>query len=126
MVTVTHNRQNNILAVYESVDLNVPGSPALVLSDYAYFVTLAFSETVDQTTPTIKQDSVSLAKRATYIAMCKRIMPLLSHLYSRFKGNVELYSDGTVEAILKVCVQEQWATLLITSTGIRDSHKAQV
>jgi hypothetical protein len=42
--------------------------------------------------------------KVTYIAVCKKVMPVVSQLYLRYKKLVDIYADGTVEAILSVCV----------------------
>ncbi|KAG8801542.1 hypothetical protein FRC17_006613 [Serendipita sp. 399] len=94
--------QSNILAVFDSIDLVVPGSPSLLLADLAYFITLAFtssSDLHDLSTVPRGNDSIKV-KKVTYIALCKRVMPLLAHLYSRFKKLPDIYANGTVEAIL--------------------------
>ncbi|KAG8859812.1 hypothetical protein FRB91_006695 [Serendipita sp. 411] len=94
--------QSNILAIFESIDLLVPGAPSLLLGDLAHFVTLAFTSSSDlhelSTSPRVN-DNIKV-KKVTYIALCKRVMPLLAHLYSRFKNLADIYGNGTVEAVL--------------------------
>jgi hypothetical protein len=90
--------------VYDSVDMLVPGSPSLILSDFSYFVTLPFVAAYDlNQNPTPSQvQGKPILKKVTYIAICKRAMPVLAHLYNRFKASVDIYTDGTVDAILAV------------------------
>lgn len=91
--------------MFESVDLLVPGSPSLLLTDLAYFSTLAFLVEAQPAPVHAQPDTRILkSKPLTYIALCKRVMPLLAHLFSRFKASAEIYADGTVEAVLSVSV----------------------
>lgn len=91
----------------DDIDLTTPGAPSLVLRDLSEFVTLPFMAAFDvpdaSTTsgPSSRSKSIS-QKRVTYIALCKKVMPLVVTLFLQFKESVEVYNDGTVEAILGV------------------------
>jgi hypothetical protein len=107
LTTILTLPQSNILFVYDSVDLLVPGSPSLVLSDFSYFVTLPFVAAYDlnQPPPPSQAEGKPIVKKVTYIATCKRVMPVLAHLYNRFKASIDIYADGTVDAILAVSLR---------------------
>ncbi|PVG01204.1 hypothetical protein CPB86DRAFT_805390 [Serendipita vermifera] len=94
--------QGNLLDVLDHIDLSVAGAPSLVLSNLAFFMTLAFTRAFDTQTPAnsaLPGNSVKSMK-VTYIAVCKKVMPVVAHLYLRYKRLSEIYADGTVEAIL--------------------------
>ena len=81
------------------IDLSIPGSPSLVIRDLSEYATLPFLAAFDvQGGP----KSQSPPKRITYIALSKKTMPMLVELFLRFKANVGIYLDGTVESILSV------------------------
>lgn len=117
--------QSNILAVLDSIDLLVPGSSSLLLKDLAYFVTLAFSGTVRSPVVNAPPEGRIKSRPLTYIALCKRVMPLLAHMYSRFKGSSDIYADGTVGAILAVRTGIHCVLLAnIETLGIRYTNQA--
>ena len=81
------------------IDLLIPGSPSLVIRDLSEYATLPFLASFDvQRGP----KSQSPPKRITYIALSKKTMPMLVELFLRFKDNVGIYVDGTVESVLSV------------------------
>ncbi|KIM30394.1 hypothetical protein M408DRAFT_21910 [Serendipita vermifera MAFF 305830] len=94
--------QNNILSVYDGIDMLVPGSPSLILADFSYFVTLPFVAAYElrQAPLSSQVEGRPVIQKVTYIAICKRVMPVLAHLYTRFKASADIYADGTVDAIL--------------------------
>jgi hypothetical protein len=117
--------------VYESVDMLVPGSPSLILSDFSYFVTLPFVAAYDlNQTPTLSQvEGKPILKKVTYIAICKRAMPVLAHLYNRFKASVDIYADGTMDAILAVSPGSMSfviSSVLITTLGICNPNQTEI
>ena len=81
------------------IDLSIPDSPSLVIRDLSEYATLPFLAAFDvQSGP----KSQSPPKRITYIALSKKTMPMLVELFLRFKDNVGIYLDGTVESVLSV------------------------
>ena len=80
------------------IDLSIPGSPSLVIRDLSEYATLPFLAAFDVKGP----KSQSPPKRITYIALSKKTMPMLVELFLRFKANVGIYLDGTVESVLSV------------------------
>lgn len=81
------------------IDLSISGSPSLVIRDLSEYATLPFLAAFDvQPGPR----SQTPQKRVTYIALSKKTMPMLVELFLRFKANVEIYVDGTVESVLSV------------------------
>ena len=81
------------------IDLSVPGSPSLVIRDLSEYATLPFLAAFEvQAGPKTQ----SPPKRITYIALSKKTMPMLVDLFLRFKTNVGIYLDGTVESVLSV------------------------
>ncbi|KAG2050060.1 hypothetical protein BDR06DRAFT_960556 [Suillus hirtellus] len=86
-------------------DINLTGSgiPSLILRDLSEFSTLPFLAAfhvpilspVSPATPI----AASSQKQVTYIALSKKVMPLIVELYMRFKDELEIYEDGTLEAI---------------------------
>ncbi|TFK22523.1 hypothetical protein FA15DRAFT_757922 [Coprinopsis marcescibilis] len=89
-----------VMNTIQSIDPSVPGSPSLVMRDLSEYATLAFLASFDiqhterTTAPQAPQ------KRVTYIALSKKAMPLLVDLFMKFKSLSQVYSDGTVEAVL--------------------------
>ncbi|KAG9118878.1 hypothetical protein FRC07_006393, partial [Ceratobasidium sp. 392] len=80
--------------------LEFSGVPSLVLTDLSEFATLAFLASFDvpDTNPTTS--SGRPPRRVTYIALAKRVMPILVEIYGRFKGSPDIYQDGTIDSIL--------------------------
>lgn len=84
------------------IDLSVPGSPSLVIRDLSEYVTLPFLAAFDVQPSPRNQNLQTPQKRITYIALSKKTMPMLVDLFLRFKTNVEIYVDGTIESVLSV------------------------
>lgn len=92
------------------INLEVKGSSSLVLSDLSEFATLPFVAAFDVVDKSHAAPAGSFAdaskrpppKRVTYIALSKYAMPKLVDLYQRFKGNIDIYVDGTLERLLSV------------------------
>jgi len=117
--------------VYDSIDMLVPGSPSLILSDFSYFVTLPFVAAYDlNQIPTRSQvEGKPILKKVTYIAICKQVMPVLAHLYNRFKASVDIYADGTVDEILAVSPSSMSfviSLVLITTPGICNPNQTEI
>lgn len=100
-----------VLETIENIDLSVHGAPSLVLHDLSSYATLTFIAAfeVSVAKPSPLPDTSSTAptratqSRVTYIALSKKTMPMLVDLYLRFKDQVAIYTDGTLEAIYSVC-----------------------
>jgi hypothetical protein len=88
-----------VLDTVDSIDLSVPCSPSLILHDLSDYATLPFLAAFD-----VAHDPKSSTpqKRVTYIAVAKKVMPLLVDLFLKFKSSLDIYSDGTLEAVLSV------------------------
>ena len=85
-----------------NIDLDVPGSPSLVMRDLADYATLPFLAAIDVQPHPRTQQIQTPQKRITYIALSKRAMPMLVELFLRFKANVDVYVDRTLESVLSV------------------------
>lgn len=90
-------------------DLLLPGSPSLVMRDLSEYATLPFLAAFDVQSVSPKsapgspvKASTIPPKRITYIGLVKKTLPLLVDLFLRFKNNLDIYVDGTVEAVLSV------------------------
>jgi hypothetical protein len=101
------------MSVISTVSLVVPSSPSLVLSDLSSYATLPFLASFDVQDHSPQNNSASAVeskpprrapKRVTYIALAKKTMPMLVDLYLKYKDSMEIYTDGTVEAVLSVCL----------------------
>ena len=84
------------------IDLEVPGSPSLVMRDLSDYATLPFLAAVDVQPHPRTQQPQTPQKRITYIALSKRTMPMLVELFLKFKTNVDVYVDRTLESVLSV------------------------
>ncbi|KAG2136619.1 uncharacterized protein EDB93DRAFT_1242351 [Suillus bovinus] len=86
-------------------DINSTGSgvPSLILRDLSEFSTLPFLAAfhVPILSPASLSTSIATSsqKQVTYIALSKKVMPLIVELYMRFKDELEIYEDGTLEAV---------------------------
>ena len=99
------------------IHLTAYGVPSLIMRDLSEFITLPFLAAFH--VPVMSPDSpatptaTSSQKQVTYIGLCKKVMPLIVELYMRFKDNLEIYEDGTLEAIFSVCLIKIDVDLLI-------------
>ncbi|KAG5638067.1 hypothetical protein H0H81_002035 [Sphagnurus paluster] len=89
--------QAAVMDTIEGVDLSVAGSPSLVLRDLSEYATLPFLAAFDA--PPLPKTQTP-PKRITYIAISKKTLPMLVDLFLRFKESAEIYTDGTLEAVL--------------------------
>jgi hypothetical protein len=85
-----------------NIDLVVPGSPSLIMRDLADYTTLPFLAAFDVQIHPKNHQHQTPQKRVTYIALSKKTMPMLVELFLKFKSNVKIYTDGTLESILSV------------------------
>jgi hypothetical protein len=93
----------------KGVDLSSPGAASLVLRDLAEYGTLAFMAAFDApeappATESAARSSKPPRKRVTYVALAKQVMPLLVELYLRHQRELGIYADGTLEAVVAVCI----------------------
>ena len=83
------------------IDLNVSGSPSLLMRDLSEIMTLAYLGSFE-----IQGQESDASRRATskatYIALTKGVMPMLLEMFSRFKDDDSIYVDETVEIIFSV------------------------
>jgi hypothetical protein len=91
----------------ESIDLTAHGSPSLVMRDLSEYATLPFIAAFDVPLEISLQSQSQASgkppqKRITYIAVAKKVMPMLVDLFLGFKTELDIYADGTLEAIFSV------------------------
>ncbi|EIW78018.1 hypothetical protein CONPUDRAFT_146079 [Coniophora puteana RWD-64-598 SS2] len=92
--------QSVVMNTIQDVDLSRSGSPSLVMHDLSEFCTLPFLAAFSIQADHSSTSSKASRRQMTYIGLAKKVMPYLVELFVRFKDDVEVYSDGTVEAIL--------------------------
>ena len=118
------------MSTISTISLSVPSSPSLVLSDLSSYATLPFLAAFDVQDhfPPTNSPSRRAPKRVTYIALAKKTMPMLVDLYLEYKDSIEVYADGTLEAVLSVCLQDilHYSTHQYTILGILDTHQIEV
>ncbi|KAF5376165.1 hypothetical protein D9757_009328 [Collybiopsis confluens] len=89
--------QSVVMTTIGGIDLSASGTPSLVIRDLSEFSTFPFLAAFDvPPDPKIQTPP----KRITYIALAKKTMPKLVDLCLQFKQRLELYSDGTLEAVM--------------------------
>lgn len=114
------------MSTVSSISLSVPSSPSLVLSDLSSYATLPFLAAFDIQDRSLPTNSPSrrAPKRVTYIALAKKTMPMLVDLYLGYKDSMEIYVDGTLEAVLSVCLLDilQHSTYSYTVIGIFNTY----
>lgn len=76
----------------------------MVLRDLSEYLTLAFVGAFDINRSMVDSD-VRSSQRVTYIALTKKVMPMLLDTFIRLKDNVDVYSDETIETVLSVSYQ---------------------
>ena len=100
------------------VDVSVPLAPSLIMRDLSELLTLPYLGAFDVPIPSAPSDATPPArdtrssKRVTYIGLTKAVMPMLLNLFLRFKDDVQIYSDATLETVL--AVREQILITLMT------------
>lgn len=114
----------------DGVDLSSPGAPSLVLRDLSEYATLPFLASFDippRVSATSATPSKSAMGRVTYIALSKKIMPVLVELFLRFKSQAAIYADGTVERICSVSIRTRQlldCAEMIFHSGLCDPNQA--
>ena len=97
-----------MMEAVDGVELAARGVISLVLRDLSEYATLPFLAAFDiQPAPSSGLPSASkvprsTVNRVTYIALSKKAMPLLVDLFLRFKSDVSIYADGTIETLFAV------------------------
>ncbi|KAF8879578.1 guanine nucleotide exchange factor in Golgi transport N-terminal-domain-containing protein [Infundibulicybe gibba] len=89
--------QAAVIETITNIDLSIPGAPSLVMRDLSVFSTLPFLAAFNVPGPSRDRTN---PKRVTYIALTKKVMPMLVDLFLKFKTGPEIYADGTLEAVL--------------------------
>lgn len=86
-------------------DINLTGSgiPSLILRDLSEFSTLPFMAAFHVPILSPSSPATPIAapsqKQVTYIALSKKVIPHMVELYMRFKDDLDIYEDGTLEAV---------------------------
>ncbi|KAF8345051.1 hypothetical protein F5887DRAFT_1282803 [Amanita rubescens] len=88
--------QSVIMDTVLDINLSSPGTPSLVIRDMSEYATFPFLASFDLQ----NQNSKTAPSKVTYVALSKKAMPLLVDLYLRFKDNIDLYMDRSMEALL--------------------------
>ncbi|KAG0693466.1 hypothetical protein DFH29DRAFT_395623 [Suillus ampliporus] len=92
-----------ILDAIADINLAASGVPSLIIRDLSEFSTLpflaAFHVPVLSSASPATPVATSSQKQVTYIALSKKVMPLIVELYMRFKDELDVYEDGTLEAV---------------------------
>lgn len=93
-----------MISLVSDIDLAVAGSPSLVMRDLSSFVTLPFAAAfeVQREVEVAGENPQQRIQRVTYIAVAKKVMPLLVDIFLRFEKFAEIFEDETVESILAV------------------------
>ncbi|CCL98022.1 uncharacterized protein FIBRA_00015 [Fibroporia radiculosa] len=95
--------QTVVMEVVDDVNLSASGVSSLVLRDLSEYSTLPFIAAFDIPSAEVSRSSStpskSPQKRVTYIALSKKVMPMLVNLFLRFKDQPMIYVDGTLERI---------------------------
>ena len=97
------------------------------MRDLSEYATLAFLAAFDVKPPSGDKPTQVGQKRVTYIALSKKIMPLLAELFAKFKASAQVYEDGTIEAALSVSYTTlKWEYSLTTWIGLLNPNQTQV
>ena len=92
----------------DGIERAAQGVFSLVLRDLSEYATLPFLAAFDIQTPLVSglpsgsKLSRTGPQRVTYMALSKKTMPMLVELFLRFKDEVIIFADGTVEALFSV------------------------
>ncbi|EUC64796.1 MON2 peripheral membrane protein, putative, partial [Rhizoctonia solani AG-3 Rhs1AP] len=92
--------QSAVLDTVLNFDLELSGLSSIVLTDLSEFATLAFLAAFDVPDANPSGDARRPPRRVSYIALAKRVMPVVVDIYSRFKAIADIYEDGTLDHIL--------------------------
>jgi hypothetical protein len=96
-----------VLDAIADISLTGPGVPSLILRYLSEFSTLPFLTAFHAPilSPALGTPIAAPSqKQNTYIALSKKVMSLIVELYMRFKDELEIYEDGTLEAVFSVCI----------------------
>ncbi|KAG2035480.1 hypothetical protein BDR03DRAFT_1001030 [Suillus americanus] len=92
-----------VLDAIADISLTGPGVPSLILRHLSEFSTLPFlaASHVPILSPASPGSPIAASsqKQNTYIALSKKVIPLIAEFYMRFKDELEIYEDGTLEAV---------------------------
>jgi hypothetical protein len=97
------------------INLKAPGVPSLVIRDLSEFITLPFLAAFHVPASPATPMATSSQKQVTYIGLSKKVMPLIVKLYMRFADDIEIYEDGTLEAVFSVSIEKR-------TLGLPDTH----
>ena len=83
------------------------------MADFAECITLPFLAAFDLevSSPDLKARNI---KRVSYIGLCKWAMENVAKLFHRYMEQQEIYTDGTLEAILGVSIADYNSVRLVT------------
>ena len=84
------------------------------MADFAECITLPFLAAFDLevSSPDLKAKNI---KRASYIGLCKWAMENMAKLYHLYMDQQDIYTDGTLDAILGVNLLDYDSVLLVTN-----------
>ncbi|KAG1803198.1 uncharacterized protein BJ212DRAFT_1304669 [Suillus subaureus] len=92
-----------VMNTITDISLTGPGVPSLILRYLSEFSVLSFlaASHVPILSPASSGTPIAALsqKHNTYIALSKKVIPLTVELYMRFKDELEIYEDGTLEAV---------------------------
>ncbi|KAG0696480.1 hypothetical protein DFH29DRAFT_1025466 [Suillus ampliporus] len=92
-----------VLDAIADINLTASGVPSLIIRDLSEFSTLPFLAAFHVPVLSLASPATPVAtssqKQVTYIALSKKVMPLIVELYMRFKDELDIYEDGTLEAV---------------------------
>ncbi|KAL5513923.1 hypothetical protein ACEPAG_2684 [Sanghuangporus baumii] len=92
-----------VVETINDIDLSVPGAASLVLRDLSELLTLPYLGAFDvqdaNYDPSRPIKDSRRSNRVTYIALTKKVMPMLRDTFLRFRDADLIYIDGTLEAI---------------------------
>jgi hypothetical protein len=73
---------------------------------------------------------VRLKNKSHTFGLAKKVIPLIVKLYLRFTDDIEIYEDGTLEAVFPVSIEKRALGLpnthFIWRSGLFNTHKAKV
>ena len=108
------------------MDLSVTGSPSLFMRDLSELLTLPYLGSFDVQSQ--ETDSLRHAPpRVTYIALTKKVMPMLLEMFMKFKDDDAIYADETVEIVCSVRSKiDIWMSCTEILLGLRSPDEVEV
>ncbi|KAI9277773.1 hypothetical protein BY458DRAFT_504032 [Sporodiniella umbellata] len=91
--------QEAVLEAVKVLDMDLPGTAPLVISDLAEYMTLAFLSTPQQAKGYIPPSQRKFST-VTYIALNKHCSQWISELFLEHINNASIYTDGVFEKII--------------------------